>query len=52
MTDLQLAALFPYFPILFVTVILLLTGIIDWPDDNDDDGPDKGIMIPAYASNS
>ena len=52
MTDLQLAVLFPYIPIILIAGILLAAGIIDWPDDNDDDGPDKGIMIPAYNPTS
>ena len=51
MSDLQLAAAFPYITFLIVFGFLWAAGFISGPDD-DDDGPDDGMMIPAYASNN
>ena len=55
MSDLQLALLFPYFPILGLIIAFVLAELFAGGNDEDDDnGPDDGIMIPAYvtASNS
>ena len=50
MSDFQLAVLFPYIVFFIVFGFLWAAGFISGPDD-DDDGPDDGMMIPAYASN-
>ena len=48
MTDTQLAFMFPWISGVLVFFTLWAAGIIG-TDDSDDDGPDDGIMIPAYA---
>ena len=49
MSDTQLAFMFPWIAGVLVYFTLWAAGIIGGPDDSDDDGPDDGIMIPAYA---
>jgi len=53
MSDLQLALLFPYIPFLGLVIAFALAGLImdatDGNDEDDDNGPDDGIMIPAYV---
>lgn len=49
MSDFQMALLFPYIPFLVVFGFLWALGILSESDDDNDDGPDDGIMIPAYA---
>ena len=50
MSDLQLALLFPYIPFLGLIIAFVLVELVTGGNDEDDDnGPDDGIMIPAYA---
>ena len=52
MTDFQLAVFFPYIVFFLVFGVLYAAGLISGPDDHDDDWPDDGMMIPAYAPTS
>ena len=48
MSDTQLAFMFPWITGVLVFFTLWAAGLIGAADD-DDDGPDDGVMIPAYA---
>ena len=48
MTDTQLAFMFPWISGVLFFFVLWAAGLIG-PTDDDDDGPDDGVMIPAYA---
>ena len=50
MSEVQMALLFPFVPVLVFLTIEFLLDITSPPDDNDDDF-DGGIMTPVYASN-
>ena len=50
MSDQQLAFMFPWISGVIFFGVLYFAGLIG-PDD-DDDGPDDGVMIPAYNPTS
>jgi len=48
MSEVQMALLFPFVPVLVFLTIEFLLDITSPPDDNDDDF-DGGIMTPVYS---
>ena len=51
MSDLQLAAIFPYIVFGSIALTLWAAGFIVRVTDDDDDDRDGGSLIPAYAKN-
>ena len=50
MSDLQLALLFPYFPILGLIIAVALVELVSGGNDEDDDNNHGGgIMQPVYV---
>ena len=49
LSDVQLALLYPF---VFFFTALSLYVLINTQDDEDDDPPDRGTLIPAYYSAS
>ena len=47
LSDVQLALLYPF---VFLFTALSLYVLINSQDDEDDDPPDRGTLIPAYYS--
>ncbi len=51
MTDIQLALVYPFFPLLIVLGYFVFESLLDSGSNDDDDQGGGGLMQPVYATN-